>query len=73
MGKLAKKIKSDFSFLKPSNPKDTLEVPDPPKGAEVPDEEQARLARRRAIAKRLSQSGQATTVLTDTGGDRLGG
>jgi hypothetical protein len=57
-------------FKKPEKPKD------PPKPAPMPvvDDEARRLEERRKLAARMSASGRASTILTDSGSsDKLGG
>ena len=45
-----------------------LEPPTP-----MPDEEALKKARRRSISAQLGRRGRQSTILTDTGGDALGG
>jgi len=39
----------------------------------MPDEEALKKARRRSISAQLGRRGRQSTILTDTGGDALGG
>lgn len=41
--------------------------------APLPDEEALKKARRRSISAQLGRRGRQSTILTDTGGDALGG
>ena len=52
---------------------DAAQPPPLEKPTPLPDEEALKKARRRSISAQLGRRGRQSTILTDTGGDALGG
>lgn len=62
------------SIMGGAKPAPVTPIPPPPEPAPMPvkDDDAAKRARKRTVAKAQGRSGRASTVLTDFSGDKLG-
>ena len=70
---IAGAVSAGASLYSAMNKPDAAAPPPPEKATPMPDDEALKKARRRSISAQLGRRGRQSTILTDTGGDALGG
>ena len=66
-------VSAGASLYGAMNKPDTAAPPPVEPATPMPDEEALKKSRRRSITAQLGRRGRQSTILTDTGGDALGG